>query len=500
MQQNSTYSEASSSSAQCGMCGSCGGMPPWAPEVIAKATPAQRQALDHRLSEARKRFIAARDARLAATKPITQKDESKLSSDDEKDTEINREFKDQLKPHPENIPEEQKPAPPTDATASKSRSVGKENRPAPDQHQQPQQPQHKTENQSKQSNVAVLKPENSRKSSAPVKQTNSLSASSLTELESDADSFHTADDEELDDKFEQVSTDLKNDGVTMNSDELRYMSIPIETDAGKTAFTEKRNPGHSVERYQASNSSNAPSQSPDKIPELVSFDDIDDNTNKESEWAPFQTQTIPRANTNNTMNANAAGPSNPITSASINPQTIAGENADSKMAIQELSPGSVGENVDTWTSDNLEQILLAQSSLQNRPRRPSTTAFNSRANDIVNGDSLRSRTELPVLTSPPSRHSDKDGRRGIQCADCQAWKSRVIQLEAKLESLSSSLAIREMEVATLKSQIDQAGRYVPKSEARLMQECESLRVTTEFLFQKLERYERSLNGRQGDVH
>lgn len=457
-------------------------MPPWAPEVISKATPAERQALEHRLSEARKRFIAARDARLAATKPATQKDEPKLSSaDDEKDTEINREFKEQVKTHLEKIPKEQKPVPSTDVTASKSRSVGKENRPAPDQHQQPQQPQHKTENQSKQSNVTVLQPENSRKSLAPVKQTNSLSASSLTELESDADSFHTADDEELDDKFEHVSTDLKNDGVMMNSDELRYMSIPIETDAEKTAFSEKRKPGHSMERYQASSSSSAPPQSPDKIPEQVSFDDIDDNTNKESGWTPFQTQTIPEANTNNTMNPNTAGPSNPITGASINPQTGADENADSKMAIQVLSPGSVGENVDTWTSDNLEQILLAQSSLQNRPKRPSATAFNSRPNDIVNGDTLRPQTEPLVLTSPPSRHSNKDGRRGIQCADCQAWKSRVIQLEAKLESLSSSLAIREMEVATLKSKIDQAGRFVPKSEARLMQECESLRVTTEFL-------------------
>lgn len=50
---------------RCGICGSCGGMPPWAPEALAGASPAARLAVEQRLENARRRFVRNRDAFLA---------------------------------------------------------------------------------------------------------------------------------------------------------------------------------------------------------------------------------------------------------------------------------------------------------------------------------------------------------------------------------------------------------------------------------------------------
>jgi hypothetical protein len=48
----------------CGMCGSCGSCPPWSPDALAGASPAQRDAVDAALASARARFVADRDTHL----------------------------------------------------------------------------------------------------------------------------------------------------------------------------------------------------------------------------------------------------------------------------------------------------------------------------------------------------------------------------------------------------------------------------------------------------
>lgn len=70
-----------------------------------------------------------------------------------------------------------------------------------------------------------------------------------------------------------------------------------------------------------------------------------------------------------------------------------------------------------------------------------------------------------------------EGRTVKKCEDCGRWRSRVQELELQVEALQSALTAREMENMAMRSRAKTGGR----TEAQLIQECESLRVTTEFL-------------------
>lgn len=92
---------------------------------------------------------------------------------------------------------------------------------------------------------------------------------------------------------------------------------------------------------------------------------------------------------------------------------------------------------------------------------------------------------------PPELHNKRSVEIQLQsesslvprtaCADCEIWRARVQELELRVEALTSALAAREMEHVALRARVSDRIRHIPKSEARLAEECESLRVTTEFL-------------------
>lgn len=69
----------------------------------------------------------------------------------------------------------------------------------------------------------------------------------------------------------------------------------------------------------------------------------------------------------------------------------------------------------------------------------------------------------------------------LNCEDCKAWRRRVEELQTKVEELTSALATKDMELASARSRQIMKGRDRTRNETRLLQECESLRVTTEFL-------------------
>lgn len=69
----------------------------------------------------------------------------------------------------------------------------------------------------------------------------------------------------------------------------------------------------------------------------------------------------------------------------------------------------------------------------------------------------------------------------LKCSDCMAWRGRVEELQLKVESLTAALAAKDIECASLRARFAGKVREPAKSEARLLQECESLRITTEFL-------------------
>lgn len=131
----------------------------------------------------------------------------------------------------------------------------------------------------------------------------------------------------------------------------------------------------------------------------------------------------------------------------------------------------------SWTSENLEELALERRR-QNGYRRRPTAATSDAA-----GPS--SRTQLAKL-----RQANRDldlmeenriGRDVVECSDCHAWRRKVVQLEETVEELSSALAAKDMDLAMTRAKLGDIRRNTPKSEARLLQECESLRVTTEFL-------------------
>lgn len=138
-----------------------------------------------------------------------------------------------------------------------------------------------------------------------------------------------------------------------------------------------------------------------------------------------------------------------------------------------------GQSVTSMPSENLEDAVYAR-------RRP--TRGHSRQNSLHLDHYPLPPDLVPLQTT--EIELEKANVPQLSCSDCTAWRTRVEQLQAQVEGLTATLALRDRECASLKAKYVGKGRELGKNEARLMQECESLRVTTEFLYKKLERYER----------
>lgn len=568
----------SSTSAKCGMCGTCNAMPPWAPESLENSTSVARKAIHQRLEEKKLHFIASRDARLAQQSLVQndeEQDETEYPQLNEADqfTTTGYEIKlnDSLQ-HVQNslqsanqiesasnsiaLPEKQPEYAGEDVQPSTSSvSVPKENDsdtlfPWDDSTEMksdtPPTARSTKPTASSQPQIALSTSE----ATAAIPQALFRSgASVLSDFDSDADSFHTAEDESVagDAHLNKDSgnnpLDLESvnviDAVRTSTDHDQSLTSPNsnsdivdldnesdsvfisrldrqyndEINVNSVISSASRDSSHLLSLQSTIDSNSTSALPPPHLPQQVTnsmnslyvsdpaaqlqprsvkndlFDAFPITATSTSTAIP--TTSSSSSETSNTL-ANTSSPS-PEWTATL---TMKANNVFQNVKSNSGDGGATSTpslDVDSWNSDNLEEVVLASESKRGHTRRASLRQGDSDLSlTKMNDDTSQPqhehhRTEDIITVAMESVDGDVKSVRGavakdvVQCEDCQAWRKRVVQLEEKVESLSSSLASKELDLATLRARHFDAGRRVPKTEARLIQECEGLRITTEFL-------------------
>lgn len=463
---------------RCGMCGSCGSMPPWAPEALKDASPAARRALFERMQEKQRRFIIERDARLTATK------HSGSSGAQEK---VEQEPNDEEAEHSEakggiprgNAYADNTQLPPADEIPLEIEKASTEGRSTTARHGDmseaisaprvipvastspqalasppasvvhvPSSPKRKPSRR-----AVVIDPDPVR--TAQRASNPNMSSASMRSNDSDADSFHTA--EEVDHAAGEADT-VGVDEMQIDDDELE--EVPMGDDDEETAD------GDDFADWQAFHSdkpNGTEVRGETGMGAEMSEVPLDGTVEQDGE----ETTDVPREDD--------------IENGSLQPGAIVQNNPIPTLSMLQLSSG---KSLMSIPSENLEETVFARRPLaRGHSRQGSASHFEEYAlpSDLV---PLRSADVAPPL----------------QCQDCEKWRSRVEELQLKVEALTSALAARDMEFASLRAKSAGKFRAPNRNESRLIQECESLRVTTEFLYQKLERYERRAHVDDGDIH
>lgn len=514
-------------------------MPPWAPEALEKATPAARAAIQRHLEEARQRFIAERDARLATlpaagdigatqvvaeqpseplhisenpTSPAAKSNESsRPSSDDGHTTSQEHSVLNAIPAQEEyatsTLSETSIVLSPTCDISSDVPKTGSNSEKAA------------AEPVTAATAAPSLESRRSHMTAADTEQVPNppvYTSTSLSDFDSDVDSYHTAEEKDiLDDDIpapppltdeslctQQWRPELVVDGCNQKGvDQFASESHSNgrhSKDNGDSAFHPLQgslvSPSHSHVPF--GNPEDDTQLQPQTTYNEVSSSNRAAQSGKEADIPLRVRDTSQYRSTNysysNNMPSKTTSTSPPhvphsnsldhMSSGSLHVPTINGlvESFDSKPPTNVPKPLLQTDNLDMTMSDNLEEIVLSRRSRRHkrRPSLPLLDDFNASPSPLSS-----------KRYSPPFRTDEHDNTFAedeivndvVHCSDCQAWRSRVKHLEAKVESLTSTLAAREMDIATLRARIGDDGRHVPKSEARLMQECESLRVTAEFL-------------------
>lgn len=378
-------------------------MPPWAPERLRNATPEERTALEKRMREKQRLFIEQRDERLRHTTPAQHEPFVSVSSP------VRAELKLETQKVSEPAPQEYHMQPVQTVPLSDLSSTAEERPSLPPALQQsrftPQSdtftrtpspskrlPLHRTAPEEQQQNSAeVQSAKQSQEQQPPSPSATPMRTIPLQELESDADSFHTAEDEDL-------HTPLPT-------------SPPHET--AHPTQSQSPQPTHVHLHVQSIDSTSAE-------PNLRLTNTSDPNTE------PLQTN-----------------------KASQQSQT--------------------SDDFRSLVSENLEESVSARRRKHRSHSRDNSLAILDDYQLPADLLPLRSDASLErVIPQPP-------------CVDCERWRTRVQELELKIEALSSALTALEMESSTMRARAAARTQRLPKTAAQLAEECESLRFTTQFL-------------------
>lgn len=468
------------------MCGYCGSMPPWAPEALKEASPAARRALFERMKEKQRRFIVERDARLADMKLKENADAKEEKEEDRReartgkaDEEIERNLQSgDAIPLADDIPlqigttsEEPEGASDVYGDISEAFSVPRaapvtfaSSQSSPSSSLTP--PIGDTSPKRKPSRRAVVIDPNPERTAQRANNPR-LSSASFRSNDSDADSFHTAEEvdrsvvEDVAAGLDEVRIDDDDDDVDDDDDDVDDDGVD-DDGLQEVPIGEEEEADDEFADWQAFAGGNQGSAEASATSEAGAFS-LDGNA-KDNEEATTEIQ-LQDNPTNGTEQSSGDSSSGPIPT----------------LSMLQLSPGA---SLTSIPSENLEESVSARRPLaRGHARQNSASQFEEYAlpSDIV---PLRAADVAPPL----------------QCEDCEKWRTRVEELQLKVEALTSALAARDMEGASLRAKCAGKMREPNRSESRLIQECESLRVTTEFLYQKLERYERKAHIGVGDVH
>lgn len=131
--------------------------------------------------------------------------------------------------------------------------------------------------------------------------------------------------------------------------------------------------------------------------------------------------------------------------------------------------------------DNIEDSRLHRTS--NSVDAHSLRSLNSNKtyplHEPISGTASSKASGSPEVLKSTSR--DPAANNIVCCSDCQAWRRRVQDLETQVEAQHAAIVAREMEITSLRARLENGSSHSSKSEPRLLQECRSLRLTVEFL-------------------
>lgn len=396
---------------QCGMCGACNAMPPWAPEQMAKLTPHQREALQARMQAAQHRFIEHRDAHLAQSA-----------------IEDTRCAQPAAATPPCSPPSTPRATTPPILPTALPRADKPERASSPLANSKPARP--------------PTQPASPLRARPPL---HAPSGHCLADLDSDAESFHTADG-------------LSSPDLHARLEDLNHpvpdLQAPVAVRAAPTARPPPAdNGGHSRDRAQPGHTqaSSPPAHTASESPAINHVNHVRRPAHDPRIGADVLVDDLHVLTLNGLDGLD--------------------ESVDGLRKIGKEESTSIN------STENLEDVVQKRREAQARPKRrpsPPPDMADVRLGHMAD-DSVISHVEFSECVD------ELVGANVVECSDCQVWRKRVQELETKVDTLTSGLAVREMEMATLRARVGDGDRYVPRSEARLLEECESLRVTTEFL-------------------
>lgn len=471
-------------------------MPPWAPERVATLSPEERAALYARMEEARQRFIESHPVIIQTlnNEPVEASTLSTISLEnqtqpveDHAKPPVSETQLEHLHKSPDDNQIQQRQRPPESRTEA---AVPNSSAPQPVQ-----------------SSIPFQQP--SRFSQIPQA---SLRRMASVDLESDADSYHTA------------GSDNETDYTTVPSTENAYPSAGLQNSESITSTTKpsslefvtkwptisvplNHSPNDSLSHHYVSNSGDNPSQTAQSTtstthvshtPNLINstipqFSPVDANNRhppaqlsyserpvKEQAQTPLFDQTLSPVEgtlhvlTINDIDGNVVDNNREHISSLTN-----GSNASTNHELERFARTSSPEiatiDLDDAFDDNINDSwrTLKAGGVDANPQHALNT--------------LESTTSCRQMPMSPDKPPGKDfvAKDALQCNDCLAWRCRVQELETQVEALHAAIVAREMEITSLRARLENGPVHSSKNEARLLQECKGLRLTVEFLVSPL---------------
>lgn len=302
--------------------------------------------------------------------------------------------------------------------------------------------------------VADPPPERPEKKRQPMQAT-----SPVFSIESDAESFDTAADRDLptlcledgqmtqadDEPVVREDRTVRGGIATADEDVLRGEEALVEE--GEVSELGRDGEYHSVLRENGS-------------------DDIDDE--EFSNWHASRSRpaegNVETGGMRQVAGGEATKPEHVVEEARSNPPTLTMHDIEH------------GKSLLSLPSENLEESVSSRRTPVRGQSQVNTASLDDEYSLSADLIPLRSTTEISLENTPPLNSAGPP-----HCFDCDAWRGRVEELQTKVEQLTIELSGREIECASLRAKCSGKIRPPTKNEARLRQECASLRVTTEFL-------------------
>lgn len=151
---------------------------------------------------------------------------------------------------------------------------------------------------------------------------------------------------------------------------------------------------------------------------------------------------------------------------------------------------STGDESATITQEQgLPEAIAPKSILSERSLKAAqlpSVANNSRAKVVSFVDDPANQSRFSIMEA-----ADND-RPTTGCEHCKGLRKRIGDLEQHVQSLEAALSAKDMSIAALKGTMRSAGQGGRRErELRLRQEVESLRVTCDFLYRRLQSSDKS---------